>query len=110
MYVQVLLIKMHRRVAGVTQPHWLSCQSGINQGAAQRLESRGKRQRLKIQSNLHLWDTVKVVSTEKWQRRGGEVTWFLPITASVTPKKDNIVVQHKYCFFFFAYIQVIVRS
>lgn len=65
MYFQVLLITMHSRAAGVAAvlaflSEWLysRCSSESPGGA--------KVKGYKIQSNLHLWDAVKVVSTEKW--------------------------------------------
>lgn len=64
MYVQVLLIKMHRRAAGVTAVSAL-----LSEWHKSRCSSESPRTKVKsykIQSNLHLWDTVKVVSKEKW--------------------------------------------
>lgn len=112
MYVQVLLIRMHRRALGVPQPCRLSCQSGINQGAAQRLESRGKSQRLKF-SQASASETQS-----KWlvQKGGSEGEGGLPDSSLTLPwlllkKKDNMVLQNKCCFLlFFAYIQVIVST
>lgn len=48
MYVQVLLIKIHRRATGVRCHFGSPVKSGIFQGAAQRLEFRGNNQRLKF--------------------------------------------------------------
>lgn len=75
---------MHRRAAGSQPP--ISCLSGINQGAAQRLEFRGRSQRLYKFSQTSTSETQS-----KWlvQKSGSEREGWLPgqspsTTASVT--------------------------
>lgn len=81
MYVQVLLIK--RCTVG------LSCQSDINQGAAQRLESEVTKF-----SQTSTSETQSKWLVQKISGEGRCLVSFFPITASVTQKR-NIVLLHK---------------